>query len=228
MSGLRSSARFPPLKYPALPSEEGRQTLMLSLGTSINDEGRNLWAFSCPGELPIAAWGSLPCLACSQALLGAHLHADIPGAAPCSSCAQAALWVASLPGSRGSWGFQLPFPHRRCVCGAPVEARRGRMGSAPRAGWGVCAALGSTWLLSNFNTGTVITLLCLSLSLFVLSQLRGGSLRGGTRWLQSSWIPSAQNGFVRGDGSVSSYLVLLAWNLGQFCICTPVCPRSVL
>lgn len=66
----------------------------------------------------------------------------------------------------------------------PVEARRS-MGSVPGAGWAVCAALGSTWLGSDFKTDAVITCFVFP-PLSVLSQTERGSLHGDT------WVVTVQ------------------------------------
>lgn len=58
-----------------------------------------VWWLSYPGELPGAAWGSLPCLACSQALGVGYLRVGIPGVTPCFSPAWVVLPVPPLPGS---------------------------------------------------------------------------------------------------------------------------------
>lgn len=42
------------------------------------------------------------------------------------------------------------------------------MGSGPWAGWDVCPALGSTWMVSNFKTDTLYHFVLSSLPLFVL------------------------------------------------------------
>lgn len=65
-----------------------------------------------------------------------------------------------------------------------VEARRGAMGSVPWAGGDVCAALGSTWMVSHFKTG--MTLFGLPSPFLSSPQLRGGSLHGGT------WVVAVQ------------------------------------
>lgn len=67
-----------------------------------------------------------------------------------------------------------------------VEASRGTMGSVPWARWDVCAALGSTWMGSNFKPDTGITLFCLPSPFLSSPQRRGGSLHGDT------WVVTVQ------------------------------------
>lgn len=120
-------------------------------------------------QLPSAAWGSLSCLACSQALVVGYLCVGTPGVTPWLSCAQVALCVPSL---RAPELVGAPSSH---LLTAVVVTLRQKPGEQR---WDVCAALGSTSMVSNLKTDNCYHLVLSSLPLFVLfsPQLRARGL----------------------------------------------------